>query len=185
MSDRPELNWKHVALVFALVGGAAVASRFMEFAPNFAAVGAAALFAGYVLRRPMLALALPVTVMLVSDAAIGFYDLPMMAVVYASLALPALWSARWSRVSGLAGSMKVACAAAGTGIGFFVTTNLAWWVFWSATHTPVTLVQAYVDALPFLKYTLAGNLVFSAAFFGAHAMVRAAMTQRMVRSLPA
>jgi hypothetical protein len=180
MNEHSEVNWKQVALVFALVGGVAAASRFMEFAPNFAAVGAAALFAGYVLRRPMLAMALPMAAMLVSDAAIGFYDVPMMVVVYASLALPALWSARWGRLNGWGGSMKVMGAAAGAGLGFFVTTNFAWWVFWSSSHTMAGLVAAYIDALPFLKYTLAGNLCFAAVFFGAHALVVSAARDRRV-----
>lgn len=171
MNEHPRMNWKHIALLFAVVGGVAAASRFMEFAPNFTAMGAAALYAGYVLRRPLLAMALPCAAMLISDSVIGFYDVPMMIAVYASMALPALWSARWGRLAGVSGSVKVVGAAAGAGLGFFVATNFAWWVFWGTTHTMESLVAAYVAGLPFLKYTLAGNLFFAALFFGAHALV--------------
>ena len=67
-----------------------VTARMLPHVSNFSPVAAAALFAGAVLGRRWLAIAIPVIAMLIGDLVQGFYDLRVMAVVYAALALPAV-----------------------------------------------------------------------------------------------
>lgn len=154
-----------VATVVGLLVAVAAASRLMEFAPNFAAVAAAGLLAAYVLRSRLAGLAVPVLAMGVSDLFIGGYDWRMMIAVYGAMALPSIIAARWQRPSAL----RLTSAAMGAGLFFFLVTNLAWWAVWSPDRSINGVVQAYVQALPFFKYTLAGNVVFAWVLFGAYA----------------
>ena len=63
--------------------------------------------------------------------------------------------------------------ALATSLIFFVTTNLAVWAF-SGMYSldGAGLLQCYTAALPFLKYTVAGDLFWSVALFGGAALLR-------------
>ena len=142
-----------------------VTARMLPHVSNFSPVAAAALFAGAVLGRRWLAIAIPVIAMLIGDLVQGFYDLRVMAVVYAALALPALIGivARNSRLWFLAIGGALASS-----LIFFATTNFAVWAF-SGLYSldSAGLAECYAAALPFLKYTVAGDLFWSVALFGA------------------
>jgi hypothetical protein len=116
------------------------------------------------LGRRMLAVLVPLAAMLIGDAVLGIYDWRVMAVVYAALALPALIGivARRRRIWLLAiGGALV------SSLIFFVTTNFAVWAFGGLYSLDgAGLVQCYAAALPFLKYTVAGDLFWSVALFG-------------------
>src|SRR5207249_4640450 len=81
--------WPDVALAVFLIGFD-VAARLMWHAPNVSPVAASALFAGMMLRWRSLALVVPLAALLIGDVIQGFYHWPVMAVVYAALALPAV-----------------------------------------------------------------------------------------------
>ena len=181
MQERP--NTIVLALVCLVLVALAAGSRLAELPPNFTAVGAVALFAGFFFRDRRFAVGVPLAAMLLSDAVIGFYDWPMMAAVYGAIALPALWSATWP---GRAGVARIALASAGTGVGFFIITNFVWWLTWSGNRSLAGVIESYVAALPFLKYTLAGNLFFAAVVFGCYETVRrAAAAAGSLKQLPA
>ena len=79
------------AIVFMFLVGVGVMTRvLMRDIPNFAPVAALALFAGYMFRHQLVACAVPLLVMLVSDLIIdaGGYPLPLMLAVYGLLAFP-------------------------------------------------------------------------------------------------
>jgi len=165
MPARPAPSLRNdLILAFGLIA-LCVAARLMPHVSNFSPVAAAALFAGAVLGRRWLAIAIPVIAMLIGDLVLGFDHWPVMATVYAALALPALIGivARGSHVWLLAIGGALASA-----LIFFVTTNFAVWAF-SGIYSldGAGLVQCYVAALPFLKYTVAGDLFWSVALFGA------------------
>jgi len=157
-------------LALALIG-LCVAVRLLPHVSNFSPVAAAALFAGAMLGRRSLALLVPVAAMLIADLILGFYDWRVMAVVYAALALPAL-------IGILAQSRRVWPVAIGGALAasliFFVTTNFAVWAF-SGMYSldGAGLLQCYIAALPFLKYTAAGDLFWSVALFGGASLLRA------------
>jgi hypothetical protein len=163
-----------VLLVLFLIGFD-VAARLLLHVPNVSPVAASALFAGMMLRRRSLAPVVPLATMLVGDAIVGFYDWRVIAVVYAALMLPALAGilARRHRTLPIIVLTVLACS-----LIFFATTNLAVWAF-SGMYSADTagLLQCYVAGLPFLKATIAGDLLWAAVLFGGAYLVRR-LTQR-------
>ena len=154
--------------------------------PNFKPVAALALFAGFYFQRSALAVLGLVAILMVSDFFIGSYPLAIALSVYASLGL-GVWLGRrfkgsessnhFTRYGGVATSSLVMA------IVLFVFTNLAVWGAWYPA-TFEGLVACYVSAIPFFKYTLAGNLFFSIAAFGTYDLVRAMLAKRTPASLP-
>jgi hypothetical protein len=144
--------------------------RLLPHVSNFSPVAAAALFAGMTLNRQWLAIAVPLAAMLIGDIFLESYGWKMMAVVYGALALPAAIGifARKARVAYVAIGGALAAS-----LIFYVTTNFAVWAL-STLYTPDFngLLECYVAALPFLKYTIAGDLFWSVALFGGAALLR-------------
>ena len=155
--------WPDLALVIFLIGFD-VAARLVWHTPGVSPVAASALFARLMLRRPALAPVVPLAALLISDAISGFYHWQVMAVVYAALTLPAVAGilTRHLRASRVVVPTVLACS-----LIFFVTTNFAVWA-WSGIYSADTagLIQCYAMGLPFLKYTVAGDLFWAAVLFG-------------------
>jgi hypothetical protein len=147
-----------------------VVMRLVPHVSNFSPVAAAALFAGVTLKARWLAIAVPLAAMLVSDAFLGGYGWQMMAVIYGALALPAV-------IGIFARKTHVAFVAIGGALAssviFYLATNFAVWAL-STLYTPdfQGLLECYVAALPFLKWTIAGDLFWSVALFGGAALLR-------------
>lgn len=155
--------WPDVALVLFLVGFD-VAARLLLHVPNVSPVLASALFAGMMLRRRALALAVPLAAMPIGDAFAGFYDWRVMAVVYAAMALPAVAG---MLAQGFRVSRAVVPAVVGCSLIFFAATNFAVWAFSGLYSADMAgLTQCYIAGLPFLKYTIAGDLFWAAVLFG-------------------
>lgn len=163
--------------LFAGLVALAAASRFLDIAPNFAAVAGVALFAGFIFRSRLLAVMVPVAAMLISDAILGGYPLAVMVSVYLCMMLPILFKPVLGAQPGvvrIAGS-SLACSAI-----FFVVTNFAVWGTGGLGYarTLAGLLECYTNALPFFRYTLLGDLVFSSALFGAWAIASRPMAAR-------
>ena len=77
-----------VGLILLAMVIAAVLSRFvlMDW-PNFKPLAAIAIFAGFLCKRWWVGAASLAIILLVSDAIIGFYELPIMLAVYSSCLL--------------------------------------------------------------------------------------------------
>jgi hypothetical protein len=147
-----------------------VALRLLPHVSNFSPVAAAALFAGMTLSRRWLALAVPLAAMLLSDVFLDGYGWRMMAVVYAALALPAV-------IGMLARGQRVWPVAIGGALAssliFYAMTNFAVWALTGLYSADAKgLLECYVAALPFLKYTVAGDLFWSVALFGGAFLLR-------------
>jgi hypothetical protein len=157
--------------------GLDVVARLLPHAPNATPLAASALFAGAVLRSKVLALAVPLTALALSDLALGGYDWRVMAVVYASLALPAIL-ARWGR-----GIVLVPILLSSSLI-FFATSNFAVWAF-SGMYPATTagLLHCYIAALPFLQNTVAGDLMWATILFGSWWVATRASAQMSDRHL--
>ncbi len=171
--------WTDLLLVAFLIGFDALA-RIVVHVPNFSPVLASALFAGTVLRNRPLALLVPVAALLLSDAVLGFDDWRIAAVVYLSLVLPAVVGivSRRFRVSRMLVPAVLSCS-----LIFFVTTNFAVWAFSGIYATDLQgLVKCYIAALPFLQYTVAGDLVWAAILFGGAWLVQTTFTRTRLRS---
>ena len=166
--NHPSTLWPDLALVVFLIGFD-VAARLLLHTSNMSPVAASALFAAVVLRRRPLALVVPLAAMAIADGVTGFYDWRVMAVVYAAMATPAL-AGMLVRTRAI---RVVAPTMLGCSLIFFLSTNLAVWAF-SGMYSLDTagLVQCYAAALPFLKYTVAGDLFWIAALFGGAFLVQ-------------
>jgi hypothetical protein len=159
-----------LSLAISLVGLDVVA-RLAPHAPNVTPIAASALFGGMVLRSRALALAVPLSALLVSDLVVGSYDWRIMSVVYAALALPAL-AARWGRA--FRPVVVLAPLVLSSSLLFFATTNFAVWAFSGMyAHDLHGLVHCYVAALPFLGNTVAGDMLWTTLLFGAWWSARA------------
>jgi hypothetical protein len=153
----------NLLLVVCLVG-LVIAARVVPHAPNFTPVVAAALFAGTVFRSRALALAVPITAMLLSDVVIGVEDWRIRAVVYGALVLPVLlgiWGRRFRPI------VALAPLAISSSLLFFAASNFAVWAFSGMYSLDFSgLVRCYVLALPFLQNAVVGDVAWTAALFG-------------------
>jgi hypothetical protein len=146
--------------------------------PNFAPVAAIALFAGYFFRSRAVALFVPLAVMGISDFFIGSYDWHMMAIVYGALMLPVFARGilrRWFSLEGggspVHASAGLIAGSLGASITFFVISNFGAWMWYGIyEHTVAGMIHCYVQAIPFFRYTLAGDLFFAVALFGSYAV---------------
>lgn len=145
-----------------------VAGRLLWHPAHVAPVAAAALFAGFFLRSRLLALAVPLTAMLVSDLAIGFYHPLVMASVYVAMCFPVLL--RRVLRSDVTVVRLVGCSLASS-VVLFVLSNTAVWQFGGLYDQSLAgLLACYTNALPFFRNTLAGDLVWTAILFSAHGL---------------
>ena len=161
------MNFKNlkVAAISSLLVAICVAGRMFAHTPNFTPVLAVALFATFFFKS-RLAILLPLSAMLASDLLIGFYDLKIMAVVYASMTVPALLGfAMRNRMT----APRVLGCTIGSSLIFFATTNLAVWGF-SGMYDPSLsgLSACYAAALPFFRYSFAGDFAWSSILFGSY-----------------
>lgn len=172
--------WVLLALALVALG---VAGRYLDHAPNFTPAASIALFAGFAFPSRKAAVAVMLAIMLVSDFFLGFYEPLIMAAVYGMLLLPLAFRG-WLRREGSdqARFARVAVAAVVSSLAFFAVTNLAVWREWYEASW-AGLASCYINALPFLKYTMAGDLAWSFGLFGAYAAAMLALRSSAAAAL--
>jgi hypothetical protein len=167
------------AAVFVALVGLAVATRLVMFEPNFHAVTAATLFAGFYFRSRLVASLVPLIVMTASDRVIGGYAREVMITVYLCMMLPIAWRAFLrNRLT----VPRLAFVTVASTLIFYVVTNAA--VFYAVPWYGDGwdgLVACYTAAVPFLYNSLAGDLFFTGGIFGAYALA----TRLLPASAPA
>ena len=158
------VNRTLVLIAIALVGFG-VAMRLLPHPANLAPVGAIALFGGAVLPKRY-GWWLPLAIMMVSDLFLGSYNgilftwLGFLLVGLFGLTLRD--KSNWFRVpiGALSGAMI-----------FFVVSNFGVWLQGGLyDHTWAGLALCYELALPFLRNTLIGDLLYSGLLFGVYAL---------------
>jgi hypothetical protein len=142
---------------------------------NYAPVGAISLFAGARLRGWQ-AYALPIVLMAVTDPLLGGYSFAT-PFVYASFLINVWIGSRlrsteqpgWIAIGALVGSLQ-----------FFLISNFGTWLapHGMYPHTLSGLGTCLVAAVPFFRHTLIADVVYSAIFFGLHAL----LSRTVVRS---
>jgi len=142
---------------------------FISFAPNVSPVAAVALFGGILFPRKF-AVVLPLVAMAIADSLIGFYSLPVMISVYGSFALIALLGTVKKFTASFATTIITSFSGA---VLFYLITNAAVWLF-STMYAPTLsgLIQSYIMGLPFLRFTLFGDLLFISLLYGVYAFAR-------------
>lgn len=166
--------------VIALIAFGVFVRIFFQDLPNFAPVAAMALFAGYVFRSWAMAVCVPLGVMAISDAFLGAYDWRMMVLVYSMLAMPVamrgllrkyLNMGRGNMGQTLGASAGLVACSLFASLVFFFTTNFGSWLWFDMyPHNGTGLMICYVQALPFFRFTLAGDLMFAVALFGTYGL---------------
>jgi xanthosine utilization system XapX-like protein len=171
------------AVIFALI---VLVVRYEPHPPNFALVGAFALWAGAYLGRRVAPLMI-LGVMLLGDALFGFYAWQIMAVVYACTLLyvligrrvaPSLGSRNWLR--------RIGAPFAGVCVGssiFFVLTNGAVWMFGNMyPKSAAGFAESLIAGLPFWRNGFLADMIGTAGFFIASAILAAILRIRVSRA---
>jgi len=155
-----------LAIGLTIVG---MLARLVPHAPNFTPVGGVSLFAGGRLSG-WKAYLLPLVLMLVTDPLVGGYSFAT-PFVYLSF-LIYVWIG--SRLRATEKPLAIGAAAVAGSIQFFLITNLGAWLGPLGTypHTAAGLVACYIAAIPFYGRTLLADLFYSAALYGAYALLR-------------
>jgi hypothetical protein len=146
-----------------------IAGRLAPHPPNFAPVTAIALFAGYVFAGRYLAWMIPVIALGIGDVFLGVYEPRIMATVYLAFLVPGLLG-RFA--SGRYMPLRVMNLSLASSSVFYLSTNFAVWLYsgmYDATWAG--LVQCFTNAVPFLRYTISGDLVWSGVLFGSYALL--------------
>jgi hypothetical protein len=159
------LNKLATPLTFILIG---VVARILPHPPNFAPIGAMALFGGTYMSKKQ-SLIVPLTAMIVSDLFIGFDSVEMRLTVYGTFLL----------IVGLGFVLKkhvntknAVFASLAASLLFFITTNFAVWAFGSMySRTPGGLIECFTLAIPFLRSTVMGDIFYTGVFFGGFSLV--------------
>lgn len=140
--------------------------RVMPHAPNFAPIGAMALFGGAVFPGAW-AFAVPLAAMFLSDIVLGFYAGWIW--VYGSFALIVLigMTLRARRPP-----IRIAATALASSVLFFVITNFGEWLGPLYPHTVAGLRSDFIAAIPFFRNTALSDLIYSLAFFAIYDTAR-------------
>lgn len=164
--------------ILALISLIAVAmvTRFIPHAPNFTAVGAAALLGGALLRNPLKSMLIPVLTLFISDLILNnvvyasYYDswvwlTPGFSLIYGGFILSVLigrFMTKGFKIMPLIGAGLLSAVV------FYLLTNAGSWQA-SPLYTKdfSGLMNAYVAGLPFLLNQVLGTLVYGAILFSA------------------
>ena len=174
-----QIGFTHLLIVgvLLLIG---IASRFLLIDyPNFKPIAAIAIFCGFYFSRMWIGLAAAAGIMLISDLAIGFYDWPVMISVYGSILVACVFGRQligWMEEKRLFGKlMGLSVAALLASAVFFLLTNSAVVI---AGWYPISVdgfVSSFAAGLPFFKYTLLGNLLFTVGIFAMYEVLSAVL----------
>ena len=134
--------------------------RLLPHPPNFAPIGALALFSGAHLGKKFRFI-IPLSAMLLSDIVLGFHN--DMAFVYASFLLIILIG---SRIKNHINPQHVFVASLGSSVLFFVITNFGVWAVGDMYVKNVSgLIQSYAMGIPFFRNTLLSDMFYSFGLF--------------------
>jgi len=157
-------QWEKSELIFALaliiIG---VSARFLPHLPNFVPITAIALFSGRYFSKKF-SLAIPLSIMIISDFLLGFsivtlfvYFGFLVAIIFGYLSRR---SHRWQMIFG---------SAIASSLFFYLITNFGVYISGNwYPHTAQGLVDCYLMAIPFFRFSLFGDLFYTTVIFGAY-----------------
>jgi hypothetical protein len=156
-------------LVGVLLILAAALIRVLPHPVNVTPLAAMALAGGVYLDRRY-ALIIPILAMIISDAIIGFHaTIPFVYGAFFLIGIIGLWL-RSHKSFGFIFGGTIASS-----VLFFVVTNFGVWLTgggWNYPRTMAGLIECYAMAIPFLRNTLAGDLISVGVLFGAFELSR-------------
>ena len=175
------MNKKSILIVTGFIVFAAL-TRLLPHAYNFTPLGAIALFGAAYFVQKKWALIIPIVAFWASDLLLNnityaaYFDgftwfTSGMLYTNGSIAMIVvlgyylLKKITFGRVLG---------GALGASVIFFIVSNFGVWM--SGTMYPLSiegLISCYAAAIPFFHYTIAGNVIYSAALFGSYEWIKA------------
>lgn len=174
-------------VVAALLVGLIFVGRLFPHMPNFTPVAAVGLFAGVYLRKGW-AMWLPIAGMVLSDLFLDGYSWRGRVIVYGAFFLTGIIGRLISRhdffnKEGKVGS-KIVRGIFGTlsaAILFFLITNNIF------LYTPAMysmdfsgMMQSYMMGLPFFRYQILGDLIYSGALFGVYEVTKVLVSRKVL-----
>ncbi len=175
------MHHKNKFIIAAVLIAIATLGRLIPHPWNMTPVAAAAIFAGVKLGKRY-AVIVPLLAMLLGDLVIGFYDLHMLVVVYASMLAVGVAAFLTREKRGVSAFLARPFAAS---VIFFLTTNAAVCFFGTMyPHSGAGLIASYVAGLPFFARDLMGNLLYTSLFFGVYEYATRVATRRAVAATP-
>ena len=157
------LNARNLFILVLILSAAAL--RVWGNLPyNFSPIAAIALFGGAMFSKRLLAFAVPLGIMFISDLFIGLHS-SMIAVYGAFLfvVLLGFWVGKKPTMLKAIGG-----AALGSVVFFLVTNAAAWIVLPEYTKDLSGLMSSYIAGVPFFRGTFIGDLLFTTVFFGSY-----------------
>jgi len=163
-------------ILFALV------FRFVPHPMAFTPVGAALLFFGA--RRSRRELWIPVALLAASDVALTtmFYRYPLSWDHFVTWAFYAAMLWLGTTLKQNAGAFRILGSAVAGSVTFFVVSNFAVWAAWDMyPRSAAGLMTCYEAGIPFFRHAVVGDMLFTAAMFGAPALFHA-VSERLNKS---
>ena len=147
-----------IAVLLIIIG---VIFRLIPHEANFTPVAAISLLSGVLLGRKY-ALAVPISIMVISDSFLGIYG--SIVFTWSAFVAIALFGTFFKNSSF---AKRALLGSLGASLIFFVISNLGVWITSGMySHTLQGLVQCFYMALPFLRATLMSDLIYSVTLFG-------------------
>jgi hypothetical protein len=157
--------------------------RLFPHIPNFAPITATALFGGSHLKKRY-AIIIPLVMIALSDYLLlyinpyryPFFDFSKIHSVSSMFHSTTLFVWGSFLISGIIGltlrknknKSSVVCASLICSLQFFLITNFGVWATGMYSRGIDGLLQSYIMGLPFLKWTILGDLFYTGAFFGVY-----------------
>ncbi len=149
-----------------IIIGIAVVLRLLPHPPNFAPIGAMALFGGAYLNKKY-ALIVPLVAMFFSDFFLGFHStIPFVYGSFLLTGLIGLWLRHHRTIQNIIGASCI------SSLLFFIITNFGVWLVGNMYPKTISgLLECYIAAIPFFRNTIIGDLFYAGVFFGSYALV--------------
>lgn len=152
--------------------------------PNITPVAAVGLFGGAVIANKKYAYIFPLFSLFIADLYFqlftginGFYGLSQI-MVYAGMALVTFIGSKAGQINGA----KVIGYSLLSSMIFFLVSNFGYFMSGWNGYSFAGLVKTYVDAIPFYKYSILGDLAGSIVLFGTYAYAKRPATPAMQKA---
>lgn len=151
-----------LGLILVIIG---IILRFLPHVPNIVPVVAIALFSGAYLNKRY-SIFVPFVLMAISDLFLGMHNvIPFTWGSILIIAVLGTWLKNHKSLTNIAGSSIVSTVL------FFIVTNFGVWLMGWYPRDLNGLVNCYTMAIPFLRFSMLGDLIYVAAFFGSYELV--------------
>jgi hypothetical protein len=174
-------------LLVASMIGFAVSGRLMPHPANFAPIAALGMLGGYLFANRVWGLSVVMVGMLLSDLVIGIESMEMRLAVYGGLMIAVFAGTLLKKAaSNRSFFLGIPVASVASSMAFFAISNFAVWAFSGMyAHSASGLALSYINGIPFLWNTLAGDLVYSGALLGTVRLAQVYMERRNLQLEPA